>query len=929
MKVATKSESQSSERAVGQIRRFLCFIRQQIPTQLRLPDEESKALFLAEERRLNIRSVALLCILAGVLVVATSLVDTIAYPQFVGAFFKLRLLCAAVLLCVLWSLSTNFAQKHYRGYTLVVPLIPAFFIACMIYLARDPGSPYYSALTLCLVATGFIFHWTMVEGIIATGITLALYSLATYPWVMADPALDSSVTVGNLLFISLNGIVIVVGSYFQHRARLREFLTRLEFDRSRIELKRSNQQLRELDSLKNDFLANVSHELRTPLTLMLAPIESMRRQRDMAPAEAGLVQTMHEQALRLLKLINDLLDIAKLESGQLQLRCEKVKLRPFTNGMIDSIGVIASQRNLTVTAHVSDEVVTVETDREKLEKICLNLLFNAIKFTPEYGRVHLGVRSCGEKLVFTIKDSGIGIPPDRLPFIFERFWQEDSSTRRKHPGTGIGLALVKELAEAMGGNVTAESTLGQGTVVTVNLPVHLSVEKGVSVSAPEPASDSRATDDWLAKIHRQAEFSPALGAGVDLLNHSASTEDLISVSAALPLVPGEAGSILIADDDVGIRAYLAGELVGEHEVIEAINGLDAVEQAKKQIPDVILLDYMMPEMDGMEVCRALRKDSETRMIPIMLLTARADEGTRLAGLEAGANDVLIKPFSLVEFHTRVRNLLEGRRLQKELEYEKDLVEDALVQLRETESQLVQSEKLAAVGQLSAAILHEINNPLNYSTSALFALTKKLQRNGILDHEELIEDLNDGLKRISSTISDLRDFTHPDTGKLVDVQLTEALSVARRLVAQRFRDEEVELIDDQAEDYLLLANQNLLIQVFINIFQNACDALDGQESKCIEVFTEMDSESGTVSIAIRDNGPGIRVEDIPQLFDPFFTTKEVGKGTGLGLSICRRLIEEHGGQITVQTELGTHTTFRIMLPLQDHAETSQPLLAAVS
>jgi len=171
----------------------------------------------------------------------------------------------------------------------------------------------------------------------------------------------------------------------------------LELDRSKIELEASNQQLRELDRLKNDFLANVSHELRTPLTLLLAPIESMRLQQDLAPAQRELITTMHQQSLRLLKLINDLLDIAKLESGKLQLRCERVNLGDFVNGVIESISVIARQRNLTVTAHVSDGVATVETDRDKLEKICLNLLFNALKFTPEYGRVHLGVRRSEDK----------------------------------------------------------------------------------------------------------------------------------------------------------------------------------------------------------------------------------------------------------------------------------------------------------------------------------------------------------------------------------------------------------------------------------------------------------------------------------------------------------------------------------------------------
>ncbi len=635
---------------------------------------------------------------------------------------------------------------------------------------------------------------------------------------------------------------------------------------------------------------------------------------------------MHQQALRLLKLINDLLDIAKLESGQLPHRCERVHVGDFVNALVESIGVIARQRNFTVTAHVSDGVATVETDRDKLEKICLNLLFNAFKFTPEFGRVHMGVRRAQDSLVFTIKDTGIGIPPERLPFIFERFWQEDSSTKRKHPGTGIGLALVKELTEAMGGHVVAKSKLGQGTTILATIPMSPSVGAAIS-SSVEQETDSEATDTWLSQLHRKAEFSPALGSGADLVVAGAHSKELVSVSAALPLAPNEAYTILLVDDDAGIRAYLAGELVQDYQVIEAFDGVNAVESAQRWEPDLILLDYMMPEMDGLEVCQALRSDPRTRMIPIMLLTARADERTRMAGLEAGANDVLIKPFSLVEFHARVRNLLRNRQLKKELEPEKAIVEEALLRLRETEGQLVQSEKLAAVGQLSAAILHEINNPLNYSISALFALSKRLRRSSKLKgfgHDELIDDLKDGLKRVSSIVSDLSDFTHPDTGKRVDIRLSEALSVARRLVAQRLKDEEVELNDDLFEDCYLLANKNLLIQVFINIYQNACDAVSEQEEKRIDVSTEIDMASGMVAIELRDNGPGIESKHLPRLFDPFFTTKEVGKGTGLGLSICYRLIKDHGGDIIVSSALGVHTTFTVTLPLHPSRQGEETL-----
>ncbi len=900
----------------------------------KFPDEESEALFLAEDRELTCRNVSILCVIAIILVPLAGVLDYFAYPDQVGTFIALRLLCAAILLGVLYCVRSKVALRYYRAYTVIVPMIPAFFISLMIYLTGDPGSSYYAGLTLCLVAIGFMFHWTYREGLLATLIVLTFYALATLPALAGGtlPSSSVSTTINNFIFIFLNGVVIVSGSYFHHRIRLREFISRLELDRSRSELESSNQQLREVDQLKTDFLANVSHELRTPLTLLLAPLQSLRHHKVLSPNQAVMIDNMHQQALRLLKLINDLLDIAKLESGQLELGYEAISIREFVNEITESISELANQRSITITAHCAENVTAIEADRDKLEKICLNLLFNAIKFTPEYGRIHLGVRTEGEEVIFTIKDTGVGIPPERLPYVFERFWQEDSSAKKKHAGTGIGLALVKELTEAMGGAVMAESVPNRGTSMIVRLPAlnpaatHLHDDSSW-LNANQPSklrpptsvrdrSEVSQSMDWLSQLYREAEFSPAQTNPV-AVEESNELSDLVSVSAN-PDHPSH--TIVVADDEAGMRAFLAGELVHHYQIVEAYNGADTIRKVNEWEPDLILLDYMMPEMDGLEVCRALRSQARTRMIPIMLLTAKADEQTRLAGLEAGANDVLIKPFSLVEFHTRIRNLLTSHTLQKNLEAQKKQVEETLDQLRETESQLVQSEKLAAVGQLSAGILHEINNPLHFSISALFTLSKKLRQlpeQNATEFRETIADLKDGLNRVSTIVSDLRDFTHPDTGKRTRVSLAEVLSVTQRLLAQRIREDNISVHERGSADTFLLGNKNRLIQVFVNIVQNACDALRDTPVKVIDITTEHDDQHAFVSV--RDNGQGVAPENLNKLFDPFFTTKEIGDGTGLGLSICYRLVKEHGGHIDVESRLGAYTTFTLRLPLDVTAE----------
>ena len=261
--VSEPSEAKGSSAARRSTRRewlgsLLDQARLEFPGKLTFPDPDSEALFRAEDRRLTIRSIGFLCVIAMILVPVAAVLDYFAYPEFLKTFLALRLLCAGLLLGVLWSLRYPFAQNHHRAYTVIVPLIPASFISLMIYLARDPGSPYYAGLTLCLVAIGFIFHWTYVEGLIATCIILGLYSLATFPWILGTAEGAASSTINNFTFIALNGVVIVCGSYFHHRIRVREFITRLKLDRSRLDLQGSNQQLRELDQLKNDFLANVS-----------------------------------------------------------------------------------------------------------------------------------------------------------------------------------------------------------------------------------------------------------------------------------------------------------------------------------------------------------------------------------------------------------------------------------------------------------------------------------------------------------------------------------------------------------------------------------------------------------------------------------------------------------------------------------------------
>ncbi|HZI33148.1 MAG TPA: ATP-binding protein, partial [Candidatus Binatia bacterium] len=348
------------------------------------------------------------------------------------------------------------------------------------------------------------------------------------------------------------------------------------------------------------------------------------------------------------------------------------------------------------------------------------------------------------------------------------------------------------------------------------------------------------------------------------------------------------------------------------------DGVDATDKTHAVLPDLILLDLMMPNKDGLQVCRELREYAPTSGIPIILLTARADEEAKFDALQMGANDFLAKPFSSVELQARVKNLIERHRYQRKLSKQNEELSDAIDQIKETELQLVQSEKLSSLGRLSAGIIHEINNPLNYSLTGLFALRNKGKNfppEQRAEFDVIINDVEEGLKRVRNIVSDLRTFTHPGGGTGETVEAADTVRAAMRFLAGEWRDT-VTIHQNVPPEQLLWANRNKLIHVLVNLMQNAIDALeektfaDGEQP---QIWIEGRVEGSRSMIIVRDNGPGIDQKVLEKVFDPFFTTKEPGKGMGLGLSICYRIVQGYGGKISVRSERGQFCEFTLDFP----------------
>ena len=449
------------------------------------------------------------------------------------------------------------------------------------------------------------------------------------------------------------------------------------------EERRRAEALAELDRAKTAFFSNVSHEFRTPLTLMLGPLEEALA----APAEAlaqrrGDLELVHRNSLRLLRLVNTLLDFSRIEAGRTQASYEPVDLAAFTAELASVFRAATDRAGLVLDVDCPPLREPVWVDRDMWEKIVLNLVSNAFKFTFA-GGIAVRLRQEGESAVLTVTDTGTGIPEHELPRLFDRFHRAEGARGRTHEGTGIGLALVQELARLHGGAVRADSVLGQGSTFTVTLPLgkaHLPL-------------DRIGTERALASTALGAQ--PFLEEALRWLPDGASDAPP-GVSADLPPEPailgGERARILLADDNADMRDYLARLLGPHYEVATAPDGAAALAALRAERPDLLLSDVMMPRLDGFGLVRAVRADPTLADLPIVLLSARAGEEAGIEGIEAGADDYLIKPFSARELLARIRANLETARVRR----------DALSGLRRSE------ERFRALLKASSYVIYRMS-----------------------------------------------------------------------------------------------------------------------------------------------------------------------------------------------------------------------------
>jgi signal transduction histidine kinase/DNA-binding response OmpR family regulator/streptogramin lyase len=410
--------------------------------------------------------------------------------------------------------------------------------------------------------------------------------------------------------------------------------------------------LETLDQSKSRFFANISHEFRTPLTLLLGPLRDQIEGRIDSRSLAAQAPTMRRNAERLLGLINQLLDLSRLEAGGMQLYARRRNLVPFLRTHVLAFTSRAERDGITLAFTAEPEVIDMVFDADKLEKVISNLLSNAFKFTPTGGRIGVVVRQLDVVVQITVRDTGEGVAAEDVPLVFDRFYQVDSSSTRRHQGTGIGLSLTKELVELHGGTIELESERGFGSTFTVRLPLLRTAADDLG------AGDASEAPEASFGKQQNAEHDDPVPVVEEMQAVDGPPQTFVEAPTSAP-------QILIVEDNADLRSYLRSHLAGAYRLLEAEDGAEGLRTAQQYQPDLVISDVMMPEMDGFALCAAIKAEEALSHIPVVLLTARADEESRIEGLGAGADDYLPKPFSLEELTARVENLVEIRRRLRE------------------------------------------------------------------------------------------------------------------------------------------------------------------------------------------------------------------------------------------------------------------------
>ncbi len=707
------------------------------------------------------------------------------------------------------------------------------------------------------------------------------------------------------LDVSYAGFVrLVAGQMASSLANARAF----EQERRRAEA------LAEIDRAKTTFFSNVSHEFRTPLTLMLGPLQDLlsRSQTHLTPTAKEQLELVNRNGARLLRLVNTLLDFSRIEAGRVHAVYQATDLAGFTSELASVFRSATEKAGLRLVVDCPDLGEPVYVDRDMWEKVVLNLISNAFKFTFE-GEITVSVARVGTFAELRVRDTGVGIPQEAIPQLFERFHRVPNTRSRTHEGTGIGLALVHELVKLHEGSMHVESALGSGSTFVVRIPLgqdHLaSNQLGGSRSLVSTAVGAKPF------VEEALRWLP---------NSRSSNNEVVDEHDELLPVPcpptgnGTRPRILIADDNSDMRQYVARLLAEHYEVETVADGQAALETARLRPPSLILSDVMMPRLDGFQLLKALREDERARRIPVVLLSARAGEESRVEGMNAGADDYLIKPFSARELLARVSARLEIARLQGEGEQRyRELAESLEKQVQARTEQLehrtaMLQKQSEDIRNLSAQLLRvqdeerrhiarELHDSAGQTLTVLAINMAQLVQETKAQSPEISNQVDESAALIQQLHNEIRTASYLLHPPLLDESgLASAIKWYVQGATERTGLEiEFQILPDfgRVPREMELVVFRLVQECLTNIHRHS-------QSKSAIIRLSRDPDK--LVLEVQDSGKGISPARLAEIQD---------RGSGVGIRGMRERVRQFGGTMRLESD-PSGTRVRVTIPITD-------------
>lgn len=642
------------------------------------------------------------------------------------------------------------------------------------------------------------------------------------------------------------------------------------------ELSKLNEKLIESERMKSEFVATVSHELRTPLTLILAPIESI------LAGDAGALndeqtehlKTMHNNTVRLLQLITGLLDFSRLEAGKIEMRPEPTDVVALTKSILADFAPALKQKQLTMVSNLPETSCLIEIDRYLYERILFNLVSNAVKFTQINGIVTVSLAKVqGDQWVVSVKDTGIGIPESDIELIFQRFRQAEAPSTRRFEGAGLGLALVVEFARLLGGDVSVESKLGVGSQFSVSF-------------IGKDAAGAKQKDSSVARKAMVPQYG---------INESAKrTKD------------DHKPTVLVAEDNTELAAYIESVLESFCRVLIAKDGQEALDKMKAIAPDLIISDIMMPEIDGLTLCKEIKSDPVLKSTPVVLLTALTNRESLIKGWESGADEYLFKPFHPKELTTRVKGILTG-----------------VSERKRAEMLALQQQKAQQTRDFMSTLAHDMQVPL-LGSSRVFEMLLDGKLGEVPDDIRTligqIQDRNKFLLNITDCLLEI--YRYESGGKDLEFSNVDSKSLVNEVVANfaKAAEEKKITVRCTAEESMqkVTADEKAMRLLLTHLIDNAIKY--GAEGSSVQIRQEEDGDDLVLEVV--NTGSYIDEDSRKMLFDKFWRGqpgKRFVANTGLGLYLCKRIVDAHGGTIECESSEDTVTTFRVTMPFAKTAK----------